>query len=214
MKKLIILIIMYFIFLPNAYAIANKTTYEDINSAFDFFRNQLIDSKEYLVCDLTGTTCSQETNVLVELLKKSDYEKIYGKKSYINNRKEILINDNDSGAYITKKGEIGDYDSSKSYYTKAVVYVGKDTTVTGTGSKSRPYKFSSAYDLSIIKMYKKDRVDDPYEEIVATPTSGTYELTYDCKNRAYVEWVNYELVFSNISVPVSCTFWFSPPNTQ
>lgn len=204
MKKLIIILTIYFLFLPNLYAIANKTKYSEINNengVFDIFRSQLVEPSDYLVF--------LDNKVKMNLLIESDYNKIGGKDSYINNRKETLI---ETSKYITKKGEIEEIDASKTYYTKAIVYVGKVSDeyvkVTGSGSQSRPYKFSNAFDLSIIKMYQKDNEDDQYSEITSTPDSS-YELnSYDCKNRAFVEFNDGELVFSDIMVPVSCTFWF------
>lgn len=202
MKKMFLIMVLYILFIPSLQAFGNKVSYFDIEYIYeDSFRPRLRDSSEYLI---------QENYVTkIDLLRQNEFETL--QKSYLNNGKETWLYLGEG--YVTTKGEIVTASENSTHYLKGIVYVGKETSVVGSGSKSRPYKFLSSNDIYISKIYVKN-VDGYNEESYQTPIKGNdfkYTLyNYDCGHRAFVEWDEntYELLFSEIRIPVSCVLWF------
>ena len=178
------------------------TTQSTLMTDLISFYNTLEDKEKYVYntnkfnCD---TKCNTSSFTNIGILNKYEYDVIDGDNSYL---KEYVP------FYILNNGEIENlYSTETSSNLRGNIYFQTDVKVTGSGTKTDPYKVSKGQDVNLVAY-----------TLNGESTTKTYEWLktnnaingISCENGSVAEW-DYDkngIYFSKVNVPDYCTVDF------
>ena len=189
---------------------ASTTTQSNISSSLTSFYNTLEKQEDFILetnkFNCTNTICTTSSYSNIGLLSTSEYNMLGGVNSYLASNESYFALDNSTIKNITSSGIIETTTSTTSGL-RPTIYLQNDVKVTGSGTKSDPYRLSDKGDV----IFASATLNGTALETFPKESDPYIPKTVTCTNGSIGQWNSErgQIELTTINLPTSCVVDFT-----